>query len=194
MNILSHVGVAFLALLSSQAAAQTSRNITNSSTVVSECSVRALQNIRFDSFDPLNIIQSQAQGAIGLKCTKGSYAVYINSGFNRGKTSWSISRGDTYTYDCSSRLGRSGQYLSYTIHKSPTSDPVKQEFYLTWPTVSSNPIQDCSTRTFVYGAYGFDSAEERIIPIYAKLSPSTAEAKAATAGNYTDFLTFTVNF
>jgi len=194
MRLLSFVSVALLIFLSSQAAAQTSRNITNSSTVLSACSIRTLQSIRFEAFDPLNIIPSQGQGSIGLSCTKGSYAVYINSGFNRGKTTWSISRGDTYTYDCSSRLGKGGQYLSYTIHRSPTSEPVKQEFYLTWPTVSNNPIQDCSTRTFVFGAYGFDSAEERIIPIYAKLSPSTAEAKAATAGSYTDYLTFTVNF
>ena len=194
MKMFTFVSPMLLVCLSSQATAQTSRNITNSSTVLSMCSIRTLQSIRFETFDPLNITPSQGQGSIGLSCTKGSYAVYINSGSNRGKQSWSLSRGDTYTYDCSSRLGRSGQYLSYTIHKSPTSDPIKQEFYLTWPTVSSNPIQDCSTRTFVYGAYGFDSADERIIPIYAKLSPSTAEAKSAQAGSYTDYLTFTVNF
>lgn len=59
-----------------------SSNVTNTSTVVSSCTIAVVKNLEFGPFNPLEDTTKIGEGVLRVNCTKGSYRLELNRGLN----------------------------------------------------------------------------------------------------------------
>lgn len=203
MKILAPIiALTSLLIIFEATAATSSSNLTNSSTVVSACSISVNEALQFGAVNTLTELTKTAQGTVGVNCTKGSYALSVNYGLSSsiGNTSnfkpqttcpnGSCFTYTTYDYYCGrSMSGPTGKipYTLYTNSALTTEANQKRSggYYGTTDTTTS-----CSTPTTAFGNVVFTQKGAISVPVYARMNATQSTA----SGSYVDTLTFTVSF
>lgn len=185
------------------AMAQNSSNLTNSTTVMSACTIATVNNISFVDFDPLNVTFRSATGSLQVYCSQGSYSVSRNLGQNTANFSKSVTHTNTngtpqgnvsdVTLVCTSSLrGREGRLIEYKINNiRPT---IKASFKGTGTAYDS---RNCvSGDSVVHQTLTFNENKAQNVNVTAYLGNATDKTnyKSLLSGVYTDTLTFTVTF
>lgn len=185
-------------------AGQTSSNLTNAATVVSNCTITTLNNIQFGTFDALNAnatVGAAGNGTVQVKCTKGSYSLIVGNGAN-----WAARL--TNSYACTSCQGAGyvtrifscdrymkspqGGTMGYVIYKDSSlqTNGTNSSGY----TYDSDAGTQCKGTPSAFTQMVFDSAtRSNNVTLYAQ-TVSGADNKKVTPGVYTDTLSIQVNF
>lgn len=179
-----------------------SSTLSNSSTVVSSCSISVNDNIQFGSTNTLTETTKTAQGAVGVNCTKGSYSLSVNYGLSSSigntsnfKSQTSCPNGScftytTYDYYCGRSMSGAKGKIPYTLYTNAglTTEANQKrsgDYYGATDTTTS-----CSTPTTSFGTVNFIQKGPITVPVYARMTTT----KSTVAGTYVDTLTFTVSF
>lgn len=192
------IGVGACATVSAQT--PKSLNITNTATVVGECTIRTTQNMLFPSVDILTQDTATAQGSFGVRCTKGSYTIQINNGMNMsvGRMYNSVYSGSftdpnrmTYYYECNRAMKHISDnfVLSYELYAQPTLQ--SKSYNSTSTSSSSSPTRptSCGVNSS-FGSVTFTSFEEQQVNLYGK----ALVTKNLQGGAYVDTISIVVNF
>ena len=159
-----------------------SSNLTNSATVVASCSMATTQNLNFGSINGLdfNSFSGQAQGMVKVKCTAGSYQVYVGNGEN-------VISGSGNTCLQRMKSNNSGTTIVYALNTNET-----------YSTVYPNGTTYCpksSMNAQVYNTATFTSATREVnIPVYASIQKSFMVNNQFTVGTYSDNVTVYIAF
>ena len=190
------------------AQAQTS-SLENKAQVVSACSIATVQHI---TFPPINTLDNTtfytACGAVGVDCTKGSYAVTINGG-NNNLTAYNrdlVANTYTYSFYCNRRMRNGSNYISYNLYpqdapRIPNSEQfVGAERYASVIVSTSSLLNQQQTNAYgstscnqaanPYATLVFNTKGSLILPVTAQLNVS----KGTIIGTYLDTLSMTVVF
>lgn len=159
-----------------------SLNLTNSSTVVSSCKIATTQNLNFGAINGLDFdsFSGQARGEVNIKCTLGSYQVYLANG------SAPISGGGK---SCLQRMRHStdASMLVYALNTDET-----------YATVYPNNVTSCPTSSMnsqVYKTAVFNSAAREInMPVYASIQKSYMLNNRFITGSYSDTVSVYIAF
>lgn len=180
-----------------------SSNVTNSSTVVSSCTIATVNNISFIDFNPLNVTFRSATGSLRVHCSQGSYSVSRNLGQNIANFSKSVVHTNTngtpqgnvsdVTLVCTSSLkGPGGRLIEYKINNvRPT---VTASFR---GSGSAYDLRNCNTNdTVTHQTLTFNQNKEQNVSVTAYVGNATDKTnyKSLVPGTYIDTLTFTVTF
>jgi len=184
-------------------AATGSSTLTNSSTVVSACSISVNEAIQFGAVNTLNETSKTAQGAVGINCTKGSYALSVNYGLSSSigntsnlKSQTSCPNGscftyNTYDYYCARSMSGPKGKIPYTLYtNSALTTEANQKRSTEYYGTNGDTTTSCSTPTTSFGTVLFTQKGVISVPVYARMNAT----KATAAGSYMDTLTFTVSF
>lgn len=166
-------GLMVCCALSPSAFAQSS-NLTNSATVASSCKIATTQNLNFGAINGLDFdsFSGQARGEVNIKCTFGSYQVYLGNGgapiTGSGKS-------------CLQRM-RHPTDVSLLVYALNTDE--------TYATVYPNNVSACPSSSMnpqVYQTAVFNSAVREInMPVYASIQKSFMLNNRFVPGNYSD--------
>lgn len=198
------LGCLLLAVTFPSFAAQKSLNLTNTSTVVSQCSINTLNNIQFGSLDVLGAnatVGATGNGTVRVQCTKGSYALHVNNGSN-----WTARL--TNSYPCTTCQGSgyvvrlfscdrymksaNGGTLGYVVYKDTAhqTDGTNISSY----TYDSDSGTQCKSDSAAYEYLTFDNATRSSdVTLYAQTVSGSANSKI-TPGTYSDVLSVQVIF
>lgn len=193
---------AVLATVSIPSTAQTTRsaNITNTATVVSDCSIRTTQNMLFPSVDLLTQDTATAEGSFGVRCTKGSYNIQITNGMNmnvgtlyRSESSGSFTDPNrrTFYYECNRAMKHiSGtDVLQYELYATSTMQSKSYNYTTTSSTTTPTRPTTCGTNNS-FKTVTFTNFEEQQVNIYGK----ALVTKSLQSGAYIDTISVVVNF
>jgi len=189
--------------LVSTANAQTTRNLslTNTSTVVSSCSIAVTQNMNFGAFDPLNPTTTTAEGAVQVVCTKGTYSVQVGRGANDLSTTTDSRACDrwgcTVTVQCLRQMvnAQRNSAVRYEVYASPTATSALR---LLGPSFDNSfgKTDSCSNYPSLstsYGSLTFNSPGPQVMKIYAKID-AVASSKKMLPGVHSDTMAVSVVF
>lgn len=193
---------AVLATVSIPSTAQTTRsaNITNTATVVSDCSIQTTQNILFPSVNLLTQETATAQGSFAVRCTKGSYNVQISNGMNMtvGKMYKSVYSGTftdpnryTYYYECNRAMKHISESdtLPYELYAEANMQSKSYNSASTSGSGSISPPKSCGTGG-TFKTVTFSSFEQQQVDVYAK----ALVTKNLKSGAYVDTISVIVTF
>lgn len=201
-NLASTLVLMSLFVASHASAATSNSTLTNSSTVVSACSISVNQALQFGAINTLNEITKTAQGALAVNCTKGTYALSVNYGQSSSigntsniKSQTSCPNGScftytTYDYYCGRSMSGPKGKIPYTLYTNSAltveaNQKRSGDYYGNTDTTTS-----CSTPTTSFGNVVFTQKGAISVPVYARMNAT----KSTAMGTYTDTLTFTVSF
>lgn len=198
------LGLLLLATALPSFAVEKSLTLTNTSTVVSQCSINTLSNIQFGSLDVLGAnanVGATGNGTVRVQCTKGSYALLINNGNN-----WAARL--TNSYPCTTCQGSgyvvrvfncdrymksaSGGTLGYVVYKDATrqTDGTNISAYV----YAADAGTQCKTDSAAYTYLEFnDATRTNDVTLYAQTVSGAANTKI-TPGAYSDSLNLQINF
>lgn len=182
-------------------AGSSSLNLANTVNSVASCTISTTQNLQFGSFNPLSETTKNAQGALSLVCSAGTYALSVNygSGSSVGNvTNRKVQTGcpngscftyTTYDYYCGRAMNGSKGAIPYDIYTNSTmtteaNQKRNAEFY------GNTDPTSCSSPTTSFGSVTFTQPGPITVPVYAKMTGT----KATPFGSYVDSLVFTVSF
>lgn len=175
-------GLLGLGMLVSQSAFAQSRTLTNSANVVASCSIATTQNLNFGSIDGLDFdsFSGQTQGVVNVKCTAGSYQVYLSNGrypiSGTGKS-------------CLQRMKHPTD-VSLLVYALNTDN--------TYNTVYPNSVGTCSSSAMnpeVYKTAMFTSSVRELnIPVYASIQKQYMKTNRFAPGNYSDTISVFIAF
>jgi spore coat protein U-like protein len=191
-------------VVASHASAATNNSIlTNSSTVVSACSISVNEALQFGAVNTLNELTKTAQGAVGVNCTKGSYALSVNYGLSSSigntsnlKSQTSCPNGscftyNTYDYYCGRSMSGPKGKIPYTLYtNSALTTEANQKRSTEYYGTNGDTTTSCSTPTTAFGTVVFTQKGPISVPVYARMNAT----KSTASGSYVDTLTFTVSF
>lgn len=187
------------------ASAQTSsRNLSNSASVVSECSIRTDQHILFGAFNPLSVQTRSSTGILKVNCTRGSYSVSRNMGSNALNRQKRITTGN---YDgtlsgnyaqvdltCTSSMKSSdGKFIEYRMGDFPTFSAS----YTGTNRMTSAENRNCNYNDKVFvRTLTFNQNLEQSVGIVATIGTASdlTQYKSLTPGSYSDVMTFSITF
>lgn len=185
--------------------AQTSsRNLSNSASVVSECSIRVDQHIVFGMFNPLNVQTRSATGILKVNCTQGSYSLSRNMGANALNRQKRITTGN---YDgtlngnyaqvdltCTSSMKSSdGKFIEYRMGDFATFS----SSYTGTNRMTSAENRNCNYNDKVFvRTLTFNQNLEQSVGVVATIGASSdlTQYKSLTPGSYSDVMVFSITF
>lgn len=183
MNVkLLSVGLLVFGLIASHTALAQSSTLTNSARVVAACSIATTENLNFGSINGLDFdsFSGQAQGMVNVKCTSGSYQVYLSNGAypitGTGKS-------------CLQRMKHpiDGSLLVYALNTDSAYNTVYPSNIGTCGSSAMNPE--------VYKTATFTSATRELnIPVYASIQKQYMKNNRFSVGNYSDAISVFVAF
>lgn len=200
MKALLFFGLLATASIPTYAQTTKSANITNTATVVSDCTIRTTQNMLFPSVDLLTQDTATAQGSFGVRCTKGSYNIQISNGMNMNvgtmynkvySGSFTDPNRHTYYYECNRAMKHiSGtDVLPYELYATSNMQSKSYNYTSTSSTTSPTRPTTCGTNNS-FTTVAFTSFEEQQVNIYGKALVS----KSLQSGAYIDTISVVVNF
>lgn len=177
-----------------------STNLTNTATVVSDCSIQTTQNILFPSVNLLTQETATAQGSFAVRCTKGSYNVQISNGMNMtvGKMYNSVYSGTftdpnryTYYYECNRAMKHISESdtLPYELYAEANMQSKSYNSASTSGSGSISPPKSCGTGS-TFKTVTFSSFEQQQVNVYAK----ALITKNLKSGAYVDTISIIVTF
>lgn len=177
-----------------------SANITNTATVVSDCSIQTTQNILFPSVDLLTQETATAQGSFSVRCTKGSYNLQINNGMNMnvGRLYNSVYSGSftepnryNYYFECNRAMKHISESdtLQYELYVDPSMQTKSYNYASTQSSSGAVRPSTCGT-TGNFKTITFTSFEAQQVDIYAK----ALVTKNLKSGAYVDTISVLVTF
>ena len=175
-------GLVGLGLFASHTALAQSSNLTNSATVVASCSVATTQNLNFGSINGLDLdsFSGQAQGMINVKCTAGSYQIYLSNG------GYPISGEGT---SCLQRMKNPTDIglLVYAINMDNSYTSV-------YPN-NAAPCRSSVMNAQVYKTVVFASGVREVnVPVYASIQKNYMRTNRFGVGNHSDSITVYIAF
>lgn len=175
-------GLLGLGLVVSQSAQAQSSNLSNSARVMSACSIAVTQHLNFGSINGLDqdSFSGRAEGSFHIKCTAGSYQVYLGNG-----TASMTGTGKS----CLQRMRHPTQasLLVYALNTNDTYNTVYPNDVTACPSSSMNPQ--------VYKTATFTSAEREMdLPVYASIQKAYMLTNRYYVGQYSDTITVYVAF
>lgn len=181
---------ALLALSAPTWAGTTSSNLTNSSQVLSSCSLSVGEHINFGVVNALTDTTKTGSGSVRASCTKGSYALTVSYGANSKYWVWS-NAGQGTTYRCRARAMANGkgstlQYDLYTDSGFTQPVSTSDQIMISGGTYVNTPCTLNSAWTSVV----FSSPGTQTVPLYGKMTVNNT----VNAGVYTDSLVITITF
>ena len=196
-GLLSSIGFSAFAQTSS-------RNLSNSANVVSECSIRVDQHILFGAFNPLNVQTRNATGILKVNCTRGSYSLSRNMGANALNRQKRITTGN---YDgtlngnyaqvdltCTSSMKSSdGKFIEYRMGDFATASST----YTGTNRMTSAENRNCNSSDKVFvQTLTFNQNREQSVGIVASIGASSdlTQYKSLTPGSYSDVMVFSIAF
>lgn len=186
--------------LVSMAQSNNSMTLTNSSTVVSLCSLQVTENISFGSFDALNPVNSLGQGSVQVNCTYGSYYVTVGRGLNDYHNSYNSRDcgrwGCTYTIQCVRGMTNSDRTSRIPYELYSSSDPNSIVRLLGGTSsdgiFSPGKCDSSPTRSVVFANVIFKSSGAQTVTLYARTNVS--EKNSLKPGIHTDAFTVSIVF
>lgn len=174
-------GLMGVGLFASHTALAQSSNLTNSANVVASCSMATTQHLNFGSINILDFdsFSGRAEGKVHIKCTAGSYQVYLGNGdaplSGSGKS-------------CLQRMQHPvrATALIYALNTDETYNTI-------YPNdATSCPISSINSQ--VYKTATFTSSEREMdLPVYASIQKEYI-SKNRYAGQYSDSITVYIAF
>lgn len=189
-------------VVSYASAATSSSTLTNSSTVVSACSISVNDAIQFGVINTLNETTKTAQGALAVNCTKGTYQVSVNYGLSSSignisniKSQNYCPNGSCYSYTsydyyCGRSMSGAKGKIPYSLYTNSGLTAEANEKRSGGYYGNTDTTTSCSTPTTLFGTVVFTQKGAISVPVYARMNAT----KATPAGSYVDTLTFTVSF
>ena len=175
-------GLLSLGLFASQGALAQSSNLTNSATVTSSCNMAVTQHLNFGSINGLDpdSFSGHAQGLVHIKCTAGSYQVYLGNGAAPISGTGKI---------CVQRMKHPSRssLLVYALNTDETYKTIYPNNVTTCPTSSMN-AEVYKTATFT------SSAREMDVPVYASIQKEYMLTNRYHVGQYSDTITVYIAF
>lgn len=177
-----------------------SANITNTATVVSDCSIQTTQNILFPSVDLLTQESATAQGSFSVRCTKGSYNLQISNGMNMnvGRLYNSVYSGSftepnryNYYFECNRAMKHISENdtLQYELYVDPSMQTKSYNYASTQSSTGAIRPSSCGT-TGNFKTVTFTTFEPQQVDIYAK----ALVTKNLKSGAYVDTISVMVTF
>lgn len=177
-----------------------STNITNTVTVVSDCSIQTTQNILFPSVDLLTQETATAQGSFAVRCTKGSYNLQISNGMNMnvGRLYNTVYSGSftepnryNYYFECNRAMKHISENdtLQYELYVDPSMQTKSYNYASTQSSSGAVRPSSCGT-TGNFKTITFTSFEPQQVNIYAK----ALVTKNLKSGAYVDTISVLVTF
>lgn len=187
----------FLCAVGASEAFAASQNITNSSTVVSACTINTVDHINLGAIDTLNFVTAEDTGTVRIVCSQGTFSVMVDNGRNPRQTNLSsVADGQQYTkrYTCQRRmLSASGNStVAYNIYQA-NNVAVGNNKTIT-STGSAFDSSYCANASAAFTSMTFSTAtgSTQNLVMIGRAFPTTSTG--ATPGVYTDTLMYTINF
>lgn len=181
-----------------------SKSLSNSSTVVSSCTISTVQHMLFGDFNPLSVSTRSATGSVRVLCSKGSYSLRRNLGTNAANFNKTYKSGNSngttsgnytdVTLTCMNTMrSPAGDVIEYRIGTRPV---VTDSFMGSGRDTQANNRNCSSGDTVAHQTLNFTQNREQIISISATIGGSTDSTayKSLRRGTYTDNLTLSIVF
>lgn len=171
--------------------------LTNSSTVLSSCTISVIDNINMGAVNPLQTTTAEDTGTIRLVCSKGTYTVNINSGTNpiQENVGYAPQGGGMYrkTYSCQRRLTRTGgQTMPYNLYMANNTSVSNTKIVTSTEDSYNSAYCKSEQSLFTTATFTIATGPVQDITLIARTFPTSN--KGAPTGVYTDTLVFSVIF